>query len=278
MAEGAKKKWGFKKTTYTYSKWGRYDPRGKGSKEKSEMIQEMNRIIHVLSKRIDKIKATFTWRRQLWEEEKKELIKKAREDKQEALKELRRQKNREKSEERQSLGVKSLRDKLATRDARLASLAEEKEKVLKELRLAKRREERLRKRLDASLAQLKRKLEKRVVEKEVIPDGIKPLITYLEKPLNKRLRNVQEALMLILVFIREENISPNHLNFLLQVADKGNSPLSGLKGVLTEHAKACEDKGWVNSVYTNARKIYYLTADGEKITKKLIDKVSYGRI
>ena len=274
-----KKKWGFKKGTYTYSKWGRYDPRGKGSAEKTEMINELRTVVQILSKRIDKIKAASAYSKQLWEEEKKAILQKAREDKQEALKELRREKNKEKTEERRALGVKSLKSKLATRDARLASVEKEKDELKKELRLAKRREERLRKRVDASLAQLKKKWDKRIVEKEVVPEELRAYLKFIEKPFDRRGLNAVEVAVKTTRFITNNNLKPDDLGVLSELnvygavtADKIDTKVT--KTTLSSMVK----RGLLNKQMVGGKANYFLTAGGEEIITNYINYISYGKI
>lgn len=276
MPEEKKNKWLFKKTTYVRSKFQKWDARGKSHKVRGEMIEEMRKIIYILSRRIEKLKSSYTYARECWEAERKELLQRAKQDKHEALKELRREKNKEKSEERR--GVNSLKGKLGTRDARIATLEEEKKRLTKELSNGRRREERLRKRLDTSLAQLKKGLQKRVIEKEVVPDEVKPIMAYLDKPLNKRIRNIGEAATLIAIFVREEDITINQLNFLLQLSDKGSAKIGELKEVGTEQSSSCEKMGLAKHTGARSSRVWYLTAKGEELTKKLIDKISYGKI
>ena len=278
--EAKKNKWLFKKTTYVHSNWTRWSSKGKSSKEKDAMVEEMRTVIYILSKRIDKIKAASAWSKQLWEEEKRELIRKGREDKHEALKELRRQKNREKSEERQSLGVKSLRDKLATRDARLASVEAEKDELKKELRLAKQREERLRKRVDASLAQLKKKWDKRIVEKEVVPEEVKPFMKYLNKPLNERGVNAQELATKGLVFLsKHTDINATQLSVLSELNIYGTAHREALQTEVSKSTiSTLVSKNLVQTERIGNKTMIFLTPKGQELVKNYIDYLSYGRL
>lgn len=280
-----KPKYRFKKTSYTNSKWGRYDDKGISSKVKSEMIREMRGVIQALTSRIER----FKWVIKQKDLQIKDLKKQFTADKNKAVEEAIKQTKREyrsKLTERTEEKHYKLRlkdTKIGSREVRIEKLTEELDKVKKELSAVRRREGLLERRLEKertshSLLKAKRKAE--TVVKEVIPTKVQRLNRLIEKSFSERGLNVMEMSSKLCEKLDEYGLTPAQWTVLLQTQMSGNLNTKELFIGNSKQMHSLKTKGLVNK--TVAGKVYkgyrwFCTPSGEEVVKDTLDWVSYSK-
>jgi len=177
------------------------------------------------------------------------------------------------------------RKRISTRDKEIARLKEKLAKTeaeSKELLKANKSAESKIRRLQTSLDNWKKKkptvvYRSRTVEKP-IPAEVKAAMRYLDKPLDKRLKNAEKATILMSKFLAKRKVSANHMSLLLQLKEKGSSRLSELDGVSRHDFESPSKNGLINSVFKDKVKYWYLTLEGEELVKDYLNYISHGSI
>jgi hypothetical protein len=184
-----------------------------------------------------------------------------------------------KTRETNLLSAQKLRDNKINRlEQRVDNQAKELRAVKYDLKRALGREETLKNKL--ALAR-KEKSRPRYVTKTVkaeIPLEVRRFMRYQGKRLDERLVNMSEIAVKSTMWTRDNGLTNTQLSALMEINLKGSSQRVELTGVTNTVLKGLEDQGYLNSVYTNAIKYYFLTATGEQKCKDYMNFLSYGKI
>lgn len=168
--------------------------------------------------------------------------------------------------------------KVAKLEAKLAEASKELKTLKHQNKLLSNKSERLQKSLTEARAKNKAPRYVHRIKQAPIPPEVKAVMRYLEKPLEKRVKNFEQVATKAFMWLAKEPVTPAQMSFLMQIREKGSAKLSDLQGVTYKVSKLSEEKGWVRSVYTNGFKLHFLTADGEELVKSYINYLTLHRI
>lgn len=278
-----KKKYRFKKLTYTHSKWGRYDSRGKSSKEKDAMIAEMRGALKALTSRIERFKWVISEKDKQLKEKDKTITRTRNERRDDVVKSIKKellekQKLRTKKYEttRRALSLK-----VENRDRRIAELTEEVRELKKEVSKLLKREDTLKRKLSKerlSLNNLKRQKSKEV--KKVVPPGVKKLQTLLKKGYSERGLNYLDVSSKLSKKLDTYNLTATQYSILLQIKLSGNLNTSDLIVGNKKQVHNLKTKGYVNKTVSGDVThgySWFLTTRGEEIVDDINNYVSHGK-
>lgn len=211
-----KYKYRFKKTTYTRSRWAKYDPRGKSSREKDLMIKELLGVQKALGTRIDRmiwaydqsIKSKKEEIKKLTAENKKLLREKLSEVKKETEKEVKSEVRSSYSEilKKKVADKYSLSVRLKKRDCTISKLRSELAKLKQHVST---RDKRITKLKDTLEATKKRKPTVKTVTKivKICDPKARKLEKFLESGFDSRGLNISEFSLKLSYVLGEKKTS-----------------------------------------------------------------------
>lgn len=260
----------FHKTFFYWSPFKTWNPRGRSSKVKEEMIADMYTCMRVLRRRIEKMQYVI------------DMTKKGH-------KEVVSEVKKEQTKARNKLKVK-----ISTREARVERTEEKVAELEKALRESEKRERALERKIERMVsreADLKKRLKEKVktkvvyrrkVEKEVekLPVEAERYKRYTAKTLNERGINAQEMATKTLIYLsRTQEVNATQLSVLSEVNIFGTVDKNKLDTQVTKTTiSTMTANGLIGSERVGNKSMLFLTPKGKEIVDGYLNYLSYGKL
>lgn len=260
----------FHKTFYFWSKFKTWSPKGKSSKIKDEIIEDMYTCMRVLRRRIEKMQYAI------------DMTKKGHK---EAVSELKKE---------QTKARNKLKVKISTREARVERTEEKVAELEKALRESEKRERVLEGKIERMVsreADLKKRLKEKVktkvvyrrkLEKEVekLPVEAERYKRYTAKTLNERGINAQEVATKTLIYLsRTQEVSATQLSVLSEVNIFGTVDKNKLDTQVSKTTiSTMTANGLIGSERVGNKSMLFLTPKGKEIVDGYLNYLSYGKL